>query len=297
MKSNNQAVAYIASVTAYNADETINYDATRQQYRRIIQKGGSVFCGGTNGDFSALLEEERLKIVEIALEEGGKSIIANAGCPSTFATIKLANQFASMGSPAVAVIAPFFIACSQEGLYSHYTRIADSVKCPVYLYNIPSRTGNPLEPELVSRLADHPNILGIKDSSGSSDSLDGFLKISEEIESFNVMSGSDAQILEGLQKGTSGCVSGLGNVVPEWVVDICSFYCKGDIQTAREIQQKLTGFRTDLYALGFAPALVKRALYVMDPTVGNNRNPALVASPALDKEISAILDKYNIKYE
>ena len=297
METNNKSVAYIASVTAYNTDETINYDATRFQYRRIIKKGGYVFCGGTNGDFSALLEEERIKIVEIALEEGGKNIIANAGCPSTFATIKLANQFAAMGSPAVAVIAPYFISCSQEGLYSHYIRIADAVKCPVYLYNIPSRTGNPIEPELVERLAGHPNIHGIKDSSGSSEALEGFLKVSREAESFKVMSGSDAQIFEGLQKGTSGCVSGLGNVVPDWVAGIGDSFSKGDMKRAEEIQQKLTGFRTELYALGFAPALVKRALYVMDPSVGNNRNPALVASPDLDKEISGLLDKYGIKYE
>lgn len=288
--------SYIAAVTAFNQDESVNYDYTRLQFRRIIQKGGFVFCCGTNGDFSGLLEEEKKKIVEIAVEEGGSNAIANAGCPSTFATVKMANQFADIGISAVAVITPYFIACSQEGLYKHYMNVADAVKCPVYLYNIPARTGNPLEQETVANLAKHSNILGIKDSSGDTDALNGFFEVKKETPDFKVLSGSDAQILDGLLKGSSGCVSGLGNVVPDWVIGICNAYSEGNMDMAEKLQTKLTNFRTDLYKLGYAPSLVKRALYVMDPTVGNNRSPALIPSSELDNKISDLLIKYGIDY-
>lgn len=296
MTQDKKLTPYIASVTAFNQDESVNYDYTRIQFRRIIQKGGFIFCCGTNGDFSGLLEDEKLKIVEIAVDEGGSNAIANAGCPSTYATIKTANQFADLGINSVAVITPYFISCSQEGLLRHYMDVADAVNCPVYLYNIPARTGNSLERETVASLAQHPNILGIKDSSGDADVLNGFFQVKIDNPDFKVLSGSDAQILEGLNKGSSGCVSGLGNVVPDWVIGICKAYSAGDMDKAKVLQTKLTDFRTDLYKLGYAPSLVKRALYVMDPTVGNNRSPSLIPSSELDKKISEILIKYGVNY-
>ncbi|MBI9104784.1 MAG: dihydrodipicolinate synthase family protein [Spirochaetales bacterium] len=289
-------IPYVACVTAYNEDESVNYDHTRLQYRRVIKHGGHIFCGGTNADFSGLMEDERVKIVEIAAEEAGANMIANAGCPSTYATIRLAEKFVKAGSPAVAVIAPYFIACPQEGLYAHYMRIADEVKCPVYIYNIPARTQNPVDPETVRKLSKHPNIHGIKDSSGDQIQLEGCLAVRDERPDFKVMSGSDAQILEGLKKGTSGYVAGLGNIVPEWVVGIGKAFCEGDMVKAEELQSKLASFRTELYKLGFAPAMVKRGLYVMDPLVGNNRSPALVPSPEMDEKISDLLLRYGIEY-
>ncbi len=157
-----------ALVTAFNPDESINFSKVRQEAERQIAAGNGIFACGTNGDFSSLTFAERVKIVETCAEvaQGKVPFIANAGYPSTHETVLLAREFSRLGVDAIAAITPYFIACTQEGLYQHYTRIADSVDVPVFIYEIPARTGNSVDIETVSRLADHPNIQGIKDSSG-----------------------------------------------------------------------------------------------------------------------------------
>ena len=287
---------FVALITAYNADETINYDSTRLQVHRQISKGNHILCCGTNGDFSSLLTEEKKKLVEICVEEaeGKTGVIANAGCPSTFLTLKLAEEFAAMGVDGIAIIEPYFISCTQDGLYEHYSRIADTIKKPIYIYDIPARTQNGILPETVAKLAGHENIAGIKDSSGNVEHLDAYCEMANE--NFKVYCGTDSLILHGLKKGSAGCVSGLANIMPEWVNSIVTEFSAGNVEEAEALQDKLLDFRTDLYKLGYGPALVKRSVYVMDPTVGNNRMPSLVPGQELDAKISALLEKYDINY-
>lgn len=288
--------AYSAIITAYNSDETINYNSTRQQIRRQIAKGNHILCCGTNGDFSSLLTEEKLNIIKICVEEADSKVkvIANAGSSSTYQTLKLSNQIAELGVNGIAVINPYFISCTQEGLYAHYSKLADSIKLPVYIYDIPARTHNGILPETVSKLFRHENIVGIKDSSGNKEHLDAYCEMSSD--SFEVLTGSDALILYGLKKGASGCVSGLSNIVPEWVNDICTLFEKNRLEEAENMQNKLIDFRTELYNLGYGPALVKRSVYILDPSVGNNRSPSLVPGIELDEQLTDLLDKYQIKY-
>ncbi|MDC7241040.1 MAG: dihydrodipicolinate synthase family protein [Spirochaetales bacterium] len=287
---------YAALITSYNGDETINFDNTRLQIQRQISNGNHILCCGTNGDFSSLLTGEKKRLVEISVEEAeGKSgVIANAGCPSTFQTLKLAGEFASIGVDAVAVITPYFISCTQDGLYEHYMRLADSIRVPVYIYDIPARTQNGILPETVEKLASHENIAGIKDSSGKVEHLEAYCAMADD--NFRVYCGTDSLILHGLKSGSSGCVSGLANIVPDWVNSIVRNFDLDNQEEAEQIQKKLLDFRTELYTLGYGPALVKRSVYVMDPSVGNNRMPSLVPGQELDSQISALLDKYDISY-
>lgn len=128
--------AYVALVTCFNDDETINYATTRRQVQRQIAAGNNLLCCGTNGDFSALTFEEKVQLTgEVVAEAGGKvKVIVNAGMPATFETLKLAKAFDALGVDGIAVITPFFIACTQDGLIRHFSTIADGVKAPVYLY-------------------------------------------------------------------------------------------------------------------------------------------------------------------
>lgn len=292
-----QKEAYVALVTCFNDDETINYAATRAQVRRQIAAGNNIMCAGTNGDFTALTFEEKVRLTaEVAEEAKGKvKIIVNAGMPATFETVLLAKEFDRIGVDGIAVITPFFIACTQDGMIRHFSTVADAVNTPVYLYDIPARTQNHIEPETAKTLADHGNIAGIKDSGGAKETLEAYLQVSREKPGFDVYSGPDNLVHWSLQNGAKGCISGLGNVMPQMLADIVSGYNNGDSAAADKAQETYTAFRTELYALGYPPALVKRALWCMDHSVGASRQPALLPDPEQDKAIAALLAKYGIR--
>ena len=115
--------AFVALVTCFNDDETVNYAATRAQVRRQVTAGNNIMCAGTNGDFTALTFDEKVRLCgEVVDEVGGRArVIVNAGMPATFETLKLAREFDRIGVDGIAVITPFFIACTQDGLIRHFS--------------------------------------------------------------------------------------------------------------------------------------------------------------------------------
>jgi 4-hydroxy-tetrahydrodipicolinate synthase len=288
--------AFVALVTCFNEDETINYAATRAQVRRQVAAGNNIMCAGTNGDFTALTFEEKVRLTEEVVEEvaGKAKVIVNAGMPATFETLKLAREFDRIGVDGIAVITPFFIACTQDGLVRHFSAVADAVETPVYLYDIPARTQNHIEPETAARLARHGNIAGIKDSGGAQQTLEAYLRVAKDNPGFEVYSGPDHLILWALQNGAAGCISGLGNAMPEVLAGIIAAYNRGEVDDAQRYQERFTAFRTELYALGFAPAMVKRALFLQDPSVGASRQPALLPDAEQDTQIRAILQRHGL---
>lgn len=291
-----ELLPFVAMVTCFTEKEEIDYAAVRRQVRRQIDAGNNILFCGTNGDFTSLTFPEKLKLCAEVIDEvkGKVKVFANAGCPSTYETILLGREFVSLGVDALAVITPYFIECTQDGLYGHFSRVADALQKPVYLYDIPARTQNHIEAGTAEKLADHPNILGIKDSGGSQKSLDEYLAIARGRDDFDVFTGPDSLIHHGLTQGAKGCISGLGNVMPHVVNAICKEYERGDRAASARQQEVFTAFRTDLYGLGYAPAMVKRSLYLMDKSVGASRQPALVPTPELDAKIRALLIKHAV---
>ncbi|CAN7528509.1 dihydrodipicolinate synthase family protein [Agrobacterium tumefaciens] len=286
--------AFVALVTCFNEDETINYEATRAQVRRQVAAGNNIMCAGTNGDFTALTHAEKIRLTEEVVDEvaGRAKVIVNAGMPATFETLQLAKAFDRIGVDGIAVITPFFIACTQDGLIRHFSTVADAVETPVYLYDIPARTQNHIEPETARKLATHGNIAGIKDSGGAQQTLEAYLQVAKEMPGFEVYSGPDHLVLWSLQNGAAGCISGLGNALPDVLAGILNAFNAGDITEAERQQAIYADFRTDLYALGFAPAMVKRSLYLQDPSVGASRQPALLPDREQDEKILEILRRY-----
>jgi 4-hydroxy-tetrahydrodipicolinate synthase len=286
--------AFVALVTCFNQDETINYVATRAQVRRQVAAGNNIMCAGTNGDFTALTFDEKVRLCGEVVDEvaGRAKVIVNAGMPATFETLMLAREFDRIGVDGIAVITPFFIECTQDGLLRHFTAVADGVGTPVYLYDIPARTQNHIEPATAKALAAHGNIAGIKDSGGAQDTLAAYLEVGRAVPGFAVYSGPDHLVHWSLQNGSAGCISGLGNVLPEVLAGILSAFNAGDEAGAARHQETFGNFRKDLYGLGYPPALVKRALYLMDNSVGASRQPALLPDPAQDAKILDILKKY-----
>ncbi len=288
--------AFVALVTCFNDDETLNYAATRAQVRRQVAAGNNIMCAGTNGDFTALTFEEKVRLCgEVVDEVAGRArVIVNAGMPATFETMLLAREFERIGVDGIAVITPFFIACTQDGLVRHFSRVADAVTTPVYLYDIPARTQNHIEPATARTLAAHGNIAGIKDSGGAQQTLEEYLAVSREVPGFEVYSGPDHLVHWAFANGARGCISGLGNVMPETLAAIVRAFNAGDEAGAARAQDAFGAFRKDLYGLGYPPALVKRALWVMDHSVGASRQPALLPDPEQDARIAALLVRHGL---
>ncbi|HBW5538596.1 TPA: dihydrodipicolinate synthase family protein [Klebsiella aerogenes] len=282
-----------AIVTPFTASGELNLTALRQQVERQLAAGNGIFCGGTNGEFFVLNEAEKIAVAETCVEAvaGRAPVVAHIGEVSTRETIRLGQQIARLGVDAVSVITPWFVPLKQDELLSHYTAIADALSVPVFLYNIPARTGNTIEPQTARQLAAHDNIIGIKDSAGSYDSLKGFLDAVKGIDGFNVLNGPDSLIHQGFVDGCSACISGLANVAPREINAIWSTFKAGDIEASRLAQENVTGLRTDLYKVAFSPAAVKKALQLMGHEVGDSRYAVQFSASQL-QQIRGIIAQY-----
>ncbi|EPG6268931.1 dihydrodipicolinate synthase family protein [Klebsiella aerogenes] len=282
-----------AIVTPFTASGELNLTALRQQVERQLAAGNGIFCGGTNGEFFVLNEAEKIAVAETCVEAvaGRAPVVAHIGEVSTRETIRLGQQIAKSGIDAVSVITPWFVPLKQDELVSHYTAIADALSVPVFLYNIPARTGNTIEPQTARQLAAHGNIIGIKDSAGSYESLKGFLDAVKDIDGFNVLNGPDSLIHQGFVDGCSACISGLANVAPREINAIWSTFQAGDIEASRLAQENVTGLRTDLYKVAFSPAAVKKALQLMGHEVGDSRY-AVQFSASQQQQIRGIIAQY-----
>jgi 4-hydroxy-tetrahydrodipicolinate synthase len=279
-----------AIVTPFDSEGALNLKALKEQVTRQRQAGNSIFCGGTNGEFFVLNEKEKVTVTQTCVDEvaGQAHVVAHIGEISTRETIRLGKQIEKLGVDAVSVITPYFVPLQQQELIAHYTSIADALTVPLFLYNIPARTGNTIEPETARILAAHPNIIGIKDSAGSYQSLSGFLNAVKDIDDFDVLNGPDSLIHQGFVEGCSACISGLANVAPKAINSIWSRYKAGDIDGSRQAQESVTQLRSELYQVAFSPAAVKKALQLMGYAVGESRY-AVEFSPQQESVIRQLI--------
>ena len=235
-------------LTPMNDDESINYGELRNQVNRMIDaKVSGVFALGTNGEAYALSHKEKVEILKNVVDEAKKRVpvYAGTGCPTTKETITLSKEAEEIGADVLSVIVPYFAAASQDELYDHFKAVAESVKIPVVLYNIPARTGNALAPATVARLAkDVPNILGAKDSSGNFDNMKQYIELTTGIgKDFSVLSGNDSLILPALVFGGKGGIAGCANVFTRTMVEIYEAFEAGDLERAKKVQDSIRIFR------------------------------------------------------
>lgn len=282
-----------AIVTTFDREGAFDPVRQREQVRRQINAENGIFCGGTNGEFFVLNEQEKIAVTTTCVDEvnGRAPVVAHIGEISTRETIRLGKQIARLGVDAVSAITPWFVPLKQQELIDHYQRVADALTVPLFLYNIPARTGNTLQPETVHTLAAHPNIIGIKDSAGSYESLSGFLQATADCEGFDVLNGPDSLIHQGFVDGCSASISGLANVAPEAINAIWARFSAGDIAGSHQAQENVTGLRTALYSIGFSPAAVKKAVSLQGFEVGESRY-AVQFSADEQQQIRQIVNHY-----
>jgi len=248
---------------------------------------------GLMASFFALSDAEKLRVTEICVDEtaGRNSVMTHIGCVSTDATIRLGKQVEQLGVDAVSVITPWFAALRRSDLITHFTKVADALTVPVYLYNIPARTGNTITPDIAEELAAHPNIKGIKDSAGSYESLHAYHEVSKKVADFTVLTGPDSLILRGFQEGSVGCISGIANIIPDKVNAVWEGFKNN--QEVNHIQDEINNIRSELYGLAFSPAVVKKCVSLMGFDIGENRYPVVFHEDDVNK-IKVIMKNFKL---
>lgn len=279
-----------AMVTPFDANEGVNEAALRQLVNHLIDGGvHGLFPTGSQGEFFALTPEERARVWEIVVDEtaGRVPVYAGTGAITTREVIALNKLAEQAGVSAVSVITPYFINPSQEELYRHYVAIADATMLPVILYSNPGRTGGlTLSATLVARLAQHPNIVGIKDSSGDLSNTMEF--ISQTGDDFVTLMGRDTLIYAALLHGAKGSITATANVAPALVVDIYEAFVAGDLDRALAAQNRLAPLR---HAFGFGtfPVVVKEALRLIGIDAGPARSPVGTMSPEQMEKLKRVV--------
>ena len=219
---------------------------------------------GSTGERVHLDEREYLEVIEVSRAATDSVLIAGAGQQSTVNTIKEINSAARAGAQAVLVITPYFYrpAITQETLVNYYTAVADAAPVPVLLYSMPPLTGIKIEPETIARLSEHPNIIGVKDSSND---VAGFRRTVELCPSdFAVMTGNGTVLLDALRAGATGAILAVGCVVPEVCGEIFRSFTTGEIERAERLQTELTPLAsavTTKYGIGGLKAALDLAGY------------------------------------
>jgi len=287
-----------ALVTPMFEDGSVNEAELRNQVNRQINAGANgIFCLGTNGEAYILNKEEKLRVMELFVEEAGGRVpvYAGTGCVGTNDTIELSQKAQEIGINALSVISPYFAAINQTEIYEHYAALAQSVDLPIILYNMPARTGNNLEYTTVAKLAaSFKNIKGIKDSSGNFDNILRYIE-STDNNSFSVMSGNDSLILWTLMAGGKGGVTAVANILPEVMVSIYKYWVEGDFEKAKEAQDSIRPIR-DCFKYGNPNSIVKRAANLIGQPVGPCRKPFGMVSKEADAAIMDTINKYYSQY-
>ena len=268
---------FVAIVTPFKNGK-IDEEALRGLIDFQIEGGvdGIVPCG-TTGESATLNHEEHDQVIRIAVDACRKkaSVLAGTGSNSTQEAIQLSRNAKNAGADGLLQITPYYNKPNQEGLYHHFSSIADAVDLPIVLYNVPSRTSVNMVPETVVRLAKIKNIVGTKEASGS---LQAISKIIDNCgKDFTVLSGDDPLLWPILAIGGKGVISVTANILPAKVAALCKAAAIGDIAEARSLHYELMDINDSLF-IDTNPIPVKAALHLMGKIENELRGPLIELS-------------------
>ncbi len=228
-----------ALVTPFRHDLSLDENTLRKLVQRQIEAGINflVPCG-TTGESPTLTRAEHLRVVEITLEEtkGKVPVLAGAGGYNTHEVIELALELKRMGADGILSVTPYYNKPTQEGLYQHYQAIAAAVRLPIVVYSVQGRTGVNVEPSTLARLAQTPNIVGVKEASGNISQMANV--IHEVPAGFHVLSGDDAITIPLIALGGRGIISVVSNQIPREMTQLAQAALANDFETARSIQRR-----------------------------------------------------------
>jgi len=273
-----------ALVTPFTEDgKQIDEEAMRKLVNHCVELGvsGVVPCG-TTGEFVNMTIEEKKKVIDVVIDEanGKVKVVAGTGASGTDQALEMTKHAKDAGADAALIVTPYYLKPADRGIYEHYDTIASQVDLPIILYNIPQVTGLSLPWQMVEDLAQIPNIVGVKDSSGQ---LSFILAVLEKVrDKINVLCGHDEVVVAALAAGCSGAILASANVIPDIWVQVYNAIQKGDLQTARELQYKVQKIARIIAKSG--PVGTKEALNMMGMKVGPVRLPLSVGGELMYEE-------------
>lgn len=280
-----------ALVTPFRQDQSLDEAALRNLVRRQIDAGINflVPCG-TTGESPTLEHEEHLRVVEITLEEarGKVPVLAGAGGYNTKHVISLVQQLENMAVDGILSVTPYYNKPTQEGLFQHYKAIAESTKLPIVVYSVQSRTGVNVEPATLARLAEFPNIVGVKEASGN---VGQMAKVAASVpESFAMLSGDDSLTLPVIALGGRGIISVVSNQIPAEMTRLAAAALSGDLKTAQTLQHKFQELM-DVNFIESNPIPVKYGMSLMRLLEPVWRLPMTPPQPASQQRIENVMRK------
>lgn len=288
--------AGVAIVTPMKENLEVNYDKLDEMLEEQIAGGTDaiVICG-TTGESATMTEEEHAATTRFAIERVNHRIpvIAGTGSNCTRTAIQLSKEAQEDGADGLLLVTPYYNKATQNGLIAHYTAIAESVKLPIVLYNVPSRTGCNIQPQTAVYLAKNvENIVAIKEASGDISQVATLMQMADGC--IDLYSGNDDQIVPMMSLGAKGVISVLSNVAPKETHDIVALYNEGKVKESCDLQLKALPLIHALFS-EVNPIPVKKALNLMGKEVGPLRGPLSEMEEEHAAKLAEEMKKFGIK--
>lgn len=287
--------AGVAIVTPMKANGEVNYERFADLIEFQIENGtDAIIVCGTTGEASTLSHEEHLDVIKYCTEKvaGRVPVIAGTGSNSTETAVYLSTEAEKYGVDGLLLVSPYYNKATQNGLYTHFKTVADAVKLPIILYNVPSRTGCNILPDTIVRLVTEvENIVGVKEASGNISQIARLAaKAGGKVD---IYSGNDDQIVPILSLGGIGVISVLSNIAPRQTHDICEKYFAGDVKGSMELQLKAMDLCDALFC-EVNPIPVKKALNLMGMEAGGLRLPLTEMEEANAKKLEKAMKDFGL---
>lgn len=289
--------AGVAIVTPFHEDGSVNYEKFAELIEFQIQNGtDAIIVCGTTGESSTLTHEEHLEVIKFCAQKVNKRVpvVAGTGSNCTSTAVYLSTEAEKFGVDGLLLVTPYYNKATQNGLFEHYKEVADSVKLPIILYNVPSRTGCNIMPQTAVRLCSEvSNIVGIKEASGNISQVAKLASLAQGKTDIDIYSGNDDQIVPILSLGGKGVISVLSNVAPKQTHDICAKFFEGDIVGSYSEQLRAIELFDALFC-EVNPIPVKEALNLMGKEVGPTRQPLSKMEDANVEKLRSAMKNYGI---
>ena len=281
----------VALITPMNQDGSINYEQLHDLIDWHIENGtDGIVAVGTTGESATLPVEEHLAVIEATVKHVNKRIpvIAGTGANNTVEAIALSKAAEQAGADYTLSVVPYYNKPSQEGIYQHFKAIAEATSIPMVIYNVPGRTVVSMSNDTILRLAEIPNIVGVKEASGKIGS--NIELINSVPEGFVVLSGDDPTGLPFMLCGGHGVVTVAANVAPKLFADMCRAALEGDIATARRLNEQLIPIYNTMFCEP-SPAAPKWGLSLLGKCEPHVRLPLVALTEAGQAKVRAALEK------
>lgn len=287
--------AGVAIVTPFTEDNQVNFEKLGELIEfQIANQVDSIIICGTTGEASTLTHEEHLDTIRYTVKKvaGRVPVVAGTGSNCTETAIYLSKEAEKAGADGLLLVTPYYNKATQKGLITHFTMIANSVKLPIILYNVPSRTGCNILPETAVTLAKQvENIVGIKEASGNISQVAKLAQLAEGC--IDIYSGNDDQIVPILSLGGVGVISVLSNIAPKKTHDIVENYLNGNVKQSAKLQLEAIPLAKALFS-EVNPIPVKTALNMMGFQVGDLRRPLTPMEEENKEKLKKVMQEYGI---